>query len=177
MFSNLSLVFGLYGGPRAFFTSTYTWSAAFLTILMWRSALTGQWAQSALSIMPNVLGFSIAAVAVLTVIGDDQFRVRMARVHTFRDDESDLVVSLASFIWFISVQVSAIVLALVFSAKPFPSRCYMPPQIEQCRSMDAMTNGLVSFAGTFLTVYALLLVIGSTFHTFHLFRLYIRNPH
>jgi uncharacterized membrane protein len=100
----------------------------------------------------------------------------MAQVHTFRDDESDLVVSLASFIWFISVQVFSIVVALVFSAKPFPSRCHLVPVVSNCDAMDKITNGAISLLGTFLTLYAILLVIASTFHTFHLFRLYVRNP-
>ena len=177
MFENLRLIFKLYGGWSAFRTSTYTWTAAMLSLLMWRSALSGQWAQYTLSIMPNVLGFSIAAVAVLTVIGDDQFRIRMAEVHTIREDESDLVVSLASFIWFIAIQVFAIITALAFASKPFPSRCDLMPATINCDSVDKLANGAVAFFGTFLMTYALLLVIASTFHTFHLFRLYIRNPH
>lgn len=176
MFQNLKLIFNLYGGWHALLTSTYTLTALALTALMWRSAFSGQWAQSTLGIMPNVLGFSIAAVAVLTVIGDEQFRVRMAQVHTFRDDESDLVISLASFIWFIAVQVSSIVVALVFSAKPFPSRCQLLPAVSNCDLTDRITNDVISLTGTFLTIYAILLVIASTFHTFHLFRLYVRNP-
>jgi hypothetical protein len=176
MFKNLALIFDLYGGTTAFFGSSYLRSSILITALFWRPIWTGSWPDLTLQIIPSVMGFSIAAVAIVTVIGDDGFRRRMAAVSTLHETESDLVVTLASFVWFIVVQVTATLGALVFKAKPFPSTCSILSDWLACSIADDSINAAMSAFGMLTLVYAILLIVASVMQTFHLFRLYVRNP-
>lgn len=173
MFQNIKLIFRMYGGISVFFKSIYVWISVLVTAVTWRSSLSGLWVEYSVSILPNIIGFSIAAVAIITVIGDDGFRRRMSRVNTLNKEESDLTVMLSSFIWFILIQITAIFFAIIFSSKPFTFACHL--WTNNCIAWNYYTNAIFSFLGMFLFVYSLFLVIASVFMTFHLFRLYIRN--
>jgi hypothetical protein len=176
MFNNLSIIFSLYGGVRAILGSSYLRVSLLLTALFWRPISNGSWPDLTLQIIPSVMGFSIAAVAIITVIGDDGFRRRMAAVSTLHESESDLVVTLASFVWFIAIQVLAIITALVFKSKPLPSSCDFSSSDIICSRIDNIVNALVSTVGALALIYAILLILASVMQTFHLFRLYVRNP-
>ncbi len=157
----------------ALFRSVYVWIALLITAAAWRSSLNESWVDHSLSILPSIIGFSIAAVAIITVIGDDGFRRRMSQVNTLHEHESDLTVMLASFVWFILIQITAILFALIFTSKPFPFACQLWE--NNCIIWNKHINIIFSFSGMFLLIYSLVLVIASVFMTFHLFRLYIRN--
>lgn len=173
MFQNINLVFGIYGGISALFHSIYVRISILVTAIAWRSSFSELWVKYSVSILPNIIGFSIAAIAIITVIGDDGFRRRMSQVNTLHDEESDLTVMLASFVWFILIQITAILFAIIFSSKPFPFSCNLWG--NNCITWNYYVNLSFSFVGMFLFIYSLSLVIASVFMTFHLFRIYIRN--
>lgn len=173
MFQNIKLVFGIYGGLSALFRSIYVRISILVTAVAWRSSLSELWVEYSVSILPNIIGFSIAAIAIITVIGDDGFRRRMSQVNTLHNEESDLTVMLASFVWFIFIQIIAILFAIIFQSKPIPF--YSNLCKNDCILWNEYVNASFSFVGMFLFIYSLFLVIASVFMTFHLFRMYIRN--
>lgn len=57
---------GVYGGYKALIKSPFLWSAVLLTCLC-HDQIQGEhnWAETARSVLPNILGFSIGAMAIL----------------------------------------------------------------------------------------------------------------
>lgn len=173
MFANLSLVFQTYGGLRALLRSSYIYVALILTALLHRKVHSGGWTDYTMQIIPNLLGFSIAALTVVMSIGNDRFRQSMAQVQTLSASESDLTVTVANFIWFIAIQVCALLVALVYDARPFPS--VGATWGGELSHIDAAANIVFSSVGTVLLFYSLTLILAAVFQAYHLFRLFVRN--
>lgn len=180
MLENLKLVFKIYGGVRALTRSSYLWISFVLAISAWGIWTKENWPERVLSTLPNFIGFSIAAIAIITVIGDDGFRKRMAEISEINPagDESDLVVITASFIWFIFIQVVSLIYSYIYSAKPFPHFCYCclcESNHDIYDTYKKYANLSFSFIGVWIFLYSILLMIAAIFQLFSLFRLYIRN--
>jgi hypothetical protein len=54
-----------YGGSRAFFLSPVLWTSAVITAIIHHVWVHGLWADAAITILPNLLGLSIGAMAIL----------------------------------------------------------------------------------------------------------------
>lgn len=103
-----------YGGFKALFTSKFLWLSILIAILLWPRWSQPDWWDDVLSIMPNLLGFSLGGFAMWIAIGDDDFRSLIAG-----EDESDGDDSVspymevnAAFVHFIILQLCSIVFAL-----------------------------------------------------------------
>ena len=70
MFENLRRLYRHYGGIAAVLTSWYFWVAAFLSALSYESIFDFAWVDMALSVMPSLTGFTIAAFAIIFAILD-----------------------------------------------------------------------------------------------------------
>ena len=173
MIDNFRSIFRAYGGWNSLWRSSYIRLSAILTIVCFQIAISEKWTEISLSVLPSMLGFSIAAIAIVTVIGDDGFRKSLSKVSTISDKFSDLESLMASFVWFIIVQVSTVIYSVAFSSKPYDF-CKINNN-ESCRDYNVTANMIMSYIGTFFTIYSILLVISSTILMFQLFRLYIRN--
>lgn len=173
MFKNLKIIFDLYGGFPALWTSSYFRISFVVTLLLWPLAVSGRWVDRAISILPSVTGFSIAAFAIILAIGDDRFRRSMAKVDAIRAGESDLVILSANFCWFICIQVFSMIYAVIFDARPVPYFCKFVTEFRYCDKVFLITNLLFSTLGLFIFIYAVFLIIASIFQMFFNFRLYI----
>jgi len=113
----LHLYWATYGGLGALLRSPFFHAAAVCTLLCVPLWWTGAWWERSISIIPSVLGFSIAAFTLLLGIGDEGFRRRLA---TKRKAErpSTLTNTSSGIFHFIVVQVVALVYALFASGKP-----------------------------------------------------------
>jgi hypothetical protein len=171
MIKSVRLVFAAYGGWNSVRKSSYLRVAIVLTAMSYGYIPGAEWTKLAQTIFPNLIGFSIAAMAIITVIGDDGFRNKMASISTIRDGESDMVSLMASFIWFIFVQVSALIFSVLIDARSFNSCSIIGKLI--CDSTNFYINIFFSSIGLFFFYYGITLVLSSAFLTFNIFRLYI----
>ncbi|MBL9007274.1 MAG: hypothetical protein JNJ46_23655 [Myxococcales bacterium] len=69
-----------YGGLGAFFSSPYCHIALVITVITKNYWLSNCWFDQALSIVPSLLGFTLAAYTIILTIGNDQFRRILASI-------------------------------------------------------------------------------------------------
>ncbi|MBS9903210.1 hypothetical protein [Vibrio alginolyticus] len=104
-----------YGGLKALFSSYYLWLAVVITFALfpaWTDVKAKWWADI-LSIMPNMLGFTLGGYAMWVAIGDDKFKQAISGREDDEDQEpSPFMVTNATFVHFLLLQVSAIIFAL-----------------------------------------------------------------
>lgn len=102
-----------YGKFSAILRSPWLWLALVLTLIcmpLWRCQ---DWTSSALGVLPNLLGFSIGAMAIVLAFPS----VRMFSLLAERGREDSFYIDLASkFVHFVFVEVIAIALSLVAKA-------------------------------------------------------------
>lgn len=73
------------------------------------------WAEHALSMLPDVLGFSIGGYAIIITFGDNEFRKFLVKAKT-SDGKSILMVINGAFIHFIMAQTLSIILAYIVNS-------------------------------------------------------------
>lgn len=108
---------GLYGGYRYVLTSPFFVLAVLVTFACFPLWWIGSWWDRTISIIPSILGFSIAAFALLLAIGDDGFKLKLGQ-SLAADKPSTLTNTATSFFHFIIVQVLALAFGMVASARP-----------------------------------------------------------
>lgn len=113
----LSMYWQTYGGLSAALKSPFLHVAVVLTLVCSPIWWQGAWWERSLSIIPSILGFSIAGFTLLLGVGDETFRLHLA-ARRLGEKTSTLSNSSAGFFHFIFVQVVAITLALVASSRP-----------------------------------------------------------
>lgn len=171
LLKNLYLVYDSYGWGRSFVASGYTWASIAFTGLAWRKATEGNWAETALAVLPTLAGFSIAAYAVyFSVLAEAERKALQAPDDTL-GGRSPLLVLASSVSHAVFVQVIAILLAIVFQAKPFPT-------LQGFEQWARVTNNVLSFGGLFLTIYGITLILASVFSIFRILHIKtgIENP-
>ncbi|MDB5070243.1 MAG: hypothetical protein JWM87_1354 [Candidatus Eremiobacteraeota bacterium] len=106
-----------YGGFRRFLSSPYLHLAVIGSALCSGVWMGPSWSDLPLGILPNLLGFALAAYALLFAFGDEQFRTFLAIPtsidHSPEKRRSKMLVISATFLHFVLVQVTALALAIV----------------------------------------------------------------
>lgn len=99
-----------YGGIRSLLSSPYLYIATLLTIALFPHWSAPDWWDDVLSIMPNLLGFSLGGYAMLIAFGDEKFM----KIISGDDDGSvsPYMELSATFTHFIILQILSIILAL-----------------------------------------------------------------
>ncbi|WP_152619658.1 hypothetical protein [Paramagnetospirillum magnetotacticum] len=151
-----------YGGTFAVVTSPYFHCALFLNILLWKRWLYQAWWEHTISIMPNIVGFTIGAYAILMAFGDDDFRRRISG-KTTRDKNSPYMKINSTFKHFALVQITSIILALIGSTY----QDKMPVSIwKDTLSIDDMHviswSAPFSFVSYWSFLYAIVSVVAAT---------------
>ncbi|WP_058968061.1 hypothetical protein [Type-D symbiont of Plautia stali] len=117
--SALARYWKIYGGTYAVIRSRYFWCAIFMTVVLYPSWAHQGWWNDILSLMPNLLGFSLGGFAMWIAIGDEGFK----KVITGDEETENGVVEYspymsvnATFVHFILLQLMTIITALVTKA-------------------------------------------------------------
>lgn len=101
-----------YGGIHAFINSWYLFAAILLTVAcypLWASASDTRWAEVSTSILPNLMGFSVAAIAIILAFSD----AKALRALTQRGRaDSYYVKTVSNLFHFLVVQTIALVLGI-----------------------------------------------------------------
>lgn len=104
-----------YGGFGAIFSSYYFYSAILITGLLYPAWTQSGWWETVLSVMPNLLGFTLGGFAMWVAIGDENFKATISGSKS-SDEPSPFMVVNATFAHFIFLQIFSILLALVNKA-------------------------------------------------------------
>lgn len=109
-----------YGGCRSLVMSPYLHLALLLLFITFHFWFYDKWWEQSISVLPNLLGFSLGGFAMFLGFGDEKFRAVLAEPD---DEDSDGVtpyISLcASFVHFIIVQFLALLSAIVARSLDF----------------------------------------------------------
>lgn len=131
---DLGAYFRRYGGLRALLLSPYTHFAIIGSTLSAGSWLKTDWPSEPLQVLPNLLGFALAAYALLLGFGDDEFRKFLATSDSPNSDrdENSLLTDLSStFLHFVIVQIVAIALAIVGNSHPLALLLSVVPLLDE----------------------------------------------
>ncbi len=168
---------GSYGGLRALACSPYLHAAAILlalTFQTWSGAVAcgqppcGFWWDQSISVLPNLLGFTLGGFAIFIGFGDEKFRALLA--DEGEDSKVNAYVGLCStFVHFILVQAMALIAAIV--AK---SWWFYTPWIDPVRPLLPLLNALGGAVGYGLFLYALTSVLAATMHILRIASMYAR---
>jgi hypothetical protein len=104
-----------YGGFLEFLKSPYLYVSLILTFALYPHWASAEWWEDVLSIMPNLLGFSLGGYAMFLAIGDEKFRGFLAGKEEDEDDgiESPFLALNGAFVHFIIFQVLALFFCFV----------------------------------------------------------------
>lgn len=139
----------LYGGWRALLRSPYLHVSILLSILLnICPSANFDPASETLSILPNVLGFTVGALAIILALSSSEFFAYM--IDNGKDDLL-FMMTIASFVHFIIIQITAILGALIGSAYPL---------------------ALIHFLNTLLLLYAILTTLAIVIQLFQMATLF-----
>ncbi|MEZ9665623.1 hypothetical protein AB4275_19230 [Vibrio cyclitrophicus] len=171
VFKQFSSYWTKYGGLKAIAFSPYAHISFIITMLssgIWFDA-TVSWYDKPIGVLPNVIGFSLGGYAIWLALGDDKFRAAISIPKA--DSASPFAVVNATFVHFISLQIFALVWALVASSKPI----YNSPLIIQhwlleiapsLMEFSIILRHAGAFIGYFLFIYAILSALAATMAIF-----------
>jgi hypothetical protein len=153
-----------YGGWRALRRSPYLHLALLLLLATYATWSQKEWWDQVISIMPNLLGFTLGGFAMFLGFGDEKFRALLAEPDEDMPGDPSLYVSLCStFVHFILIQLCAIVCALL--AKSWWFEFAWPGFIKQILPVFNWLGGALGY-GLFL--YAVTSVLAATMHVFRI---------
>lgn len=161
------LYWAAYGGAGALLRSPYLHAAWLLLVLTGPTWIAPLWWDQCLSVLPNLLGFTLGGFAIFIGFGDEKFRALLAE-----DDgkPGNAYVELcATFVHFIVVQALALLAAVIAKAWWFYA-----PWLEPVRPVLPTLNILGGAVGYGLFLYALTSVIAATMHIFRIADLYAK---
>jgi hypothetical protein len=140
--------FRIYGGVEKLISSPYLHFSVIISALCFPSWSDHQWPNTPLSVLPNLVGFTLGGFAVFLAFSNERFASIMAQKDP--DEEySAFMNSCASFVHFILVQGFALIYAVIAKAV----------LVEKYESF----HYIFSFLGYFLFIYSLNLIIAVTF--------------
>ena len=121
----LSVYWLAYGGWRAVFASPFFGLSVVLLLLTARYWYADTWWEQTLSVMPNLLGFTLGGFAVFLGFGDEKFKSLIAGEDGGTPGESSPYMEVCSaFLHFVLIQVLSLIAAVIAKATNFyPGDC------------------------------------------------------
>ncbi|HGY9582011.1 TPA: hypothetical protein ACOJQP_000372 [Vibrio harveyi] len=155
-----------YGGIKALFSSAFFYLAIAFTALLYTQWTKTGWWDTVLSVMPNLLGFTLGGFAMWVAIGDEDFKATISGVDEGDPNEvSPFMEVNATFAHFIFLQVFSILCAVVNKAYDvtLPADHVIVKALGD--KFELVTLGFYAFS-YFLFIYALLSALGSVLALF-----------
>jgi len=151
---------GAYGGWNALVYSPYVHAALLLTAIQARYWLNSAWWDTALTVVPSVLGFTLAGFTIWLGFGDERFQLLIAKKRQGKDFSAYIGIS-AAFVHFIVVQFLAVVAAVIGKATAFELAA---DHIAFCLMQVLAPIG--HFVGFLLFIYSLMTALAATMGVF-----------
>lgn len=121
MLELLNSVWWHYGGTKALLRSPYFWISLCILLLTFHTWSAAGWWQDPLSILPNLLGFTLGGYAILIAFGGADFQSFIVSLEDDKEEERSRNAFMdlsATFCIFVGLQVSALILGVLFKAAP-----------------------------------------------------------
>jgi hypothetical protein len=155
----------VYGGCYAIIRSPYVHVSLVLTVIMSPLWLQPSWWERPLSVLPNLLGFTLGGMAVLTGWGNRKFAA-ILKGSDADGRASPYIESIATFVHFLIMQFLAIILALLASSRPLSNISsdnwgYLCERIIFISQIRLYGGYFFWFLGFFVFIYAVVLTISA----------------
>lgn len=155
-----------YGGSRALLYSPYVHLSGILLIATYGTWSEPGWWSQVSAVLPNIIGFSLAGMAIYLSVGSEQFRERISGQDPGdgdRQEASPFIVVTAAFAHFIVAQVMALIASITLGAL---ASAELLCKLEVCLALNDFARMVLWAFGYWAFLYAVLLVIGTTLALF-----------
>ncbi|WP_124516516.1 hypothetical protein [Burkholderia stagnalis] len=126
----------------------------------------GKWWEQVISVVPNVLGFTLGGFAIFLGFGSEAFKQMLAAGDDI--DESPYISVSASFLYFTVLQLAALLIAFVANAMHFETPAFLLPYKNKIYWLDVVGSAF----GYFVFLYSLILALRAALRIFRLSRWY-----
>ena len=170
-----------YGGFDALIGSAYFHVAASGSLAITYFASGYEWWSSAISIVPSMLGFSLAGYAIVMAIGAGEFQELIARAGN--RENSVMRRMSAAYVHFLVVQALALILAVVADALHANALTQIDQAFQALIKYPALQYILAFFSivvqwvGGLTVLYPITTAVGATLFVFDLIKLYVEYAH
>jgi hypothetical protein len=142
----------------------------YLALVVWLLAtpmwLSPKWQDQVISVLPNLLGFTLGGFAIFLGFGSDDFKRAIARAD---ESKSPYLSVNAAFMLFVAFQLAALMTAIVASALwSISTPDFLTPWASCIQAASKVGGGF----GYFLFCYSLALVLRAAVRIFRLGRWY-----
>lgn len=166
--------FYIYGGLKPLIRSASFLISIIATLISVKIWLTDEWWLIPISVLPNIIGFSIGGYAILVSFGDDKFKEGISGKDPGETDESPYMHFNASMVHAIITQIISVVLALLFKGVSFISY-YEMSKSGGWHFLMYVPGIAVSFVCYFVFLYSLFLLIPMALNIFEVAKWYDSN--
>lgn len=166
-----------YGGRAALLRSPYFQLAVLVGLLCLPWVLQGgDWGNKTLSVVPNLLGFSLSGFAILLAIGSEKFQRVLARAG---GDERPVLMNIStSFVHFIIVQATALLFAIACDGLwPALKPLLKAASFGHWSTVSATVCGAAGVVGCTLLAYSITSLLAATFRVYRLVGEFVRMVH
>ena len=159
-----------YGGLRAIITSPYFHASILITFISSGTWMSEVWAETPISVLPNIIGFSLGGYAIWLALGDDKFRAAISGKSSTGEDSPFIKVN-ATFVHFIALQILALIVALIAKSKPIDNsplslQSFLLNAAPWLNSFSNTIGSVGSFIGYMLFIYAILSALAAVMAIF-----------
>ncbi|MFC3864632.1 hypothetical protein [Alcaligenes aquatilis] len=168
---------GAYGGWLSFLRSPYLHISLALTLLSAHVWMNPGWWDNTISVLPNLLGFSLGGYAIWLAMGDENFRSRVAGKKPKKGEngkwesdpkESPYIGVSSTFVHYVIIQAISLIYAIVASSLNF----YAPDDYFIFCIIDRETwNTLTKIGwgiGYWIFIYSLTMSFAAAFGLFRI---------
>ena len=161
--STLTQYWSALGGMRKIMRSGYLYTALVITMMSYKAWTGDDWWETPISVLPNMLGFSLGGYAILISFGEERFRALLASKK--KNERTSLYVDVSvRFVHFILVQGMALLVALTAkgtagAVKATGASC------EEILKAAHISIGMIGYT---LFLYAVTLAIAAALSVFKL---------
>lgn len=149
-----------YGGHNALLYSPYAHAALLLTGLLFPYWLESPWWDTALTVVPSILGFTLAGFTIWLGFGDQRFQQLISTKRPGKTVSAYIAIS-AAFVHFIVIQFLAVSAAVIGKATAFAL-----PTTHPAQPLIHMLAPIGYFIGFLLFIYSLMTALAATMGVF-----------
>lgn len=160
-----------YGGFKALISSPYLHISTIVLICTFGFWCDNDWWVQSLTILPNILAFTLGGFAIFLSLGSDEFRSLLAINDQGEKsyDKSAYMTVVSAFIHFVVIQIFALFIAIIANASHKTTRpSFMPECLNNILSIS------LGFVGYGFFLYSLVLSLSVCFAIYRLASLFAK---
>ena len=158
----------VYGGIRALTGSPFLWISFVIALplsILWQ----WQWQDKAISVLPNLVGLSFAAYAVIVGFSPENF-LQIIRGDSPNGRFSPYISGSVRIAHFVFIQIVSLIIALVWDGAQIK---YPSLPIDSC---TALLLAILHFIGAWIFIYAVVLGLPALLQVFLFSKIYNQMP-